>query len=55
MSMLAIKNPEWSQMWRLGRLSAVTLTLDELSQMAILMYSKVIFDIINRFYAQKYV
>ena len=55
MLIVAIKTPEWSQMWRPGRWSAVTLILGELSQMAILMYSKVIFDIINRFYAQKYV
>ena len=55
MLIVAIKTPEWSQMWRPGRWSAVTLILGELSQMAILMYSKVIFDIINQFYAQKYV
>ena len=55
MLIVAIKTPEWSQMWRPGRWSAVTLILGELSQMAILMYSKLIFDIINQFYAQKYV
>ena len=53
MLILAIRTPEWSQMWKSGRWSVATLKLDQFTQMAILMYSKVIFDIINQFYAQK--